>query len=203
MKIYENLQQGTPEWLQVRLGKFTASKCATIGSEGSGKGRGGLEMLCVEKAAERITGMPPEQFTNEDIERGHALEDEARGAYTLETKNVVKQVGFVELDDYIGCSPDGLVGRDGTIEIKCKDDKNHLLMLLGKEIDKAYQWQIQMILLVTGRKWSDFISYNPNYKNKPLKIIRVLPDADMQAALKTGLAKGVERVKEIIQIANA
>ena len=76
-------------------------------------------------------------------------------------------------------------------------------MLLGKEIDKAYQWQIQMILLVTGRKWCDFISYNPNYKNKPLKIIRVLPDADMQAALKTGLAKGVERVKEIIQIANA
>jgi YqaJ-like viral recombinase domain. len=203
MKIYENIQQGTPEWLQIRLGKFTASKCSTIGTEGSGKGRGGLETLCIEKAAEIITGNLPEQFTNEDIERGHVLEDEARGAYTLETGHIVKQVGFVELDEFTGCSPDGLVGRDGLIEIKCKDDKNHLLMLLGKEIDKAYQWQIQMALLVTGRKWCDFVSYNPNYKNKPLKIIRVLPDAEMQAALKAGLAKGIERVKEIIQIANA
>ena len=60
-----------------------------------------------------------------------------------------------------------------------------------------------MLLLVTGRKWCDFVSYNPNFKNKPLKIIRVLPDADMQAALKAGLAKGVQRLKEILVEANA
>ena len=204
MKIYENLQQGTEEWLQVRLGKFTASKFAVIGSEGSGKGRGGLETLCIEKAAEIITGKPMAQFTNEDIERGHALEDEARGAYTLETKNVVKQVGFVELDEFTGCSPDGLVGKDGFTEYKCKDDKNHLLMILGKEIDRAYQWQIQGgFYCMPTRKWCDFASYNPNFKKKPLVIIRVYPDPVMQEAIKIGLEKGIKRVKEIIQIANA
>lgn len=198
MKIYETLEQGTQEWLKVRLGKFTASNCYTIGTEGMGKGRGGLETLCLEKASEILTQALPEQYTNEDIERGHQLEQEARSAYEIETGRAVKQVGFVEVNEYVGCSPDGLVEDNGLIEIKCKNDKNHLLCLLGKDIDKTYQWQMQMQMLCAQRQWCDFVSYNPNFKNKPLKIIRVERNPEMIQALEKGLEKGIARVKEIL-----
>ena len=198
MKIYDTLEQGTTEWLKVRLGKFTASNCYTVGPEGMGKGRSGLETLCLEKASEILTQTLPEQYTNEDVERGHQLEQEARSAYELETGKQVKQVGFVEVNEFIGCSPDGLVEDDGLVEIKCKNDKNHLLCLLGKDIDKSYQWQMQMQMYCTGRKWVDFISYNPNFQKTPLKIIRVERNEEMQNALKIGLDKGVARVKEIL-----
>lgn len=198
MKIYETLEQGTQEWLKVRLGKFTASNCYTIGTEGMGKGRGGLETLCLEKASEILTQALPEQYTNEDIERGHQLEQEARSAYEIETGRAVKQVGFVEVNEFVGCSPDGLVEDNGLIEIKCKNDKNHLLCLLGKDIDKTYQWQMQYQMLCTQREWCDFVSYNPNFKKTPLIIIRVERNPEMIQALEKGLEKGIARVKEIL-----
>ena len=97
MKIYRELEQNTPEWMQVRLGKFTASDCYAIGTAGSGKGKDGLETLCLEKASEILTGQLPEMFTNEDVERGHQLEQEARISYELETGRAVEQVGFIEV----------------------------------------------------------------------------------------------------------
>ena len=198
MKIYETLEQGTPEWFKVRLGKFTASSCYAIGMEGLGKGKGGLETLCLEKASEILTQSLPEQFENEDIIRGHELEQEARAAYELETGENVKQVGFIEVNEFVGCSPDGLVGNDGLIECKAKNDKNHLLMLLKKEIDVKYQWQMQMQLLCSQRKWVDFLSYNPRFSKTPLIIIRVERNPEMIQALEKGLEKGVARIKEIL-----
>lgn len=198
MKIYETLEQGTPEWFKVRLGKFTASCCYAIGIEGMGKGKGGLETLCLEKASEISTQQLFEQYENKDIIRGHELEAEARAAYELETGRQVKQVGFIEVNEFVGCSPDGLVEDDGLIEIKAKNNKNHLLMILNKEIDVKYQWQAQMQLKCSGRKWVDFVSYNPNFKKKPLIIIRVGRNEEMQKALDIGLEKGIARVKEIL-----
>jgi len=194
MIIHKNLEQGTPEWYMLRLGKLTASDAQAIGNNGKG-----LETLCLEKVAEKLTGCIPEQIDNEDIARGRALEDEARASYELETGNIVQTVGFVQYDDNIGCSPDGLIGDDGLIEIKCKNNKNHLLMILGKEIDSKYHWQIQGQIFVTGRKWCDFVSYNPNFLDMPLKIIRVFPDEKKQAALCEGFAAGNKKIKEILE----
>lgn len=193
MKIY-NFQQNTPEWYEVRLGKLTASRAQAIGNCGKG-----LETLCWEKVAEIITGKLPEQIETEDMKRGHELENEARGLYSLETGNIVEQVGFVEYTPYSGASPDGLVEKDGLIEIKCKNDINHLKLLARQEPESGYMWQMQMQMLVTGRKWCDFVSYNPNYDKKPIIIIRIKIDKTMQEQLKQGIEVGTRRIKEILQ----
>lgn len=192
MKVY-NFQQNTPEWYAVRLGKLTASKAQAIGTLSKG-----LETLCWEKAAEILTGKLPEQIESEDIKRGHELEDEARIMYTLETGNVVGQVGFVEYSEYAGASPDGLVGVDGLIEIKCKNAVNHLKMLAERRPDSQYMWQMQMQMLVTGRKWCDFVSYNKDFGDKSLIIVRVEADEHLQERLKQGIEQGTKRIKEIL-----
>lgn len=192
MKIY-NFPQNTPEWYEVRLGKLTASRAQAIGNCGKG-----LETLCWEKAAEIITGKLPEQIESEDIRRGHELENEARGAYSIETGRPVEQVGFVEYSKYAGCSPDGLV-KDGLIEIKCKNDVNHLKLLTRQKPESEYMWQMQMQMLVTKRRWCDFVSYNPHYIDKPLIIIRIDQDLNMQRDLLEGIKKGTKRIQEILK----
>ena len=192
MKIY-NFPQNTPEWYEVRLGKLTASRAQAIGNCGKG-----LETLCWEKAAEIITGKLPEQIESEDIRRGHELENEARGAYSIETGRPVEQVGFVEYSKYAGCSPDGLV-KDGLIEIKCKNDVNHLKLLTRQKPESEYMWQMQMQMLVTKRRWCDFVSYNPHYIDKPLIIIRIDQDLTMQRNLMEGIKKGTKRIQEILK----
>ena len=192
MKIY-NFPQNTPEWYEVRLGKLTASRAQAIGNCGKG-----LETLCWEKAAEIITGKLPEQIESEDIRRGHELENEARGAYSIETGRPVEQVGFVEYSKYAGCSPDGLV-KDGLIEIKCKNDVNHLKLLTRQKPESEYMWQMQMQMLVTKRRWCDFVSYNPHFVDKPLIIIRIDQDLTMQRDLLEGIKKGTKRIQEILK----
>ena len=195
--VRNDFAQRTDAWYAVRLGKLTASKAQAIGNCGKG-----LETLCWEKAAEIITGKGPEQLENADITRGVELEDEARGAYTLETGNFVQQVGFVQYGEYAGCSPDGLINDDGGIEIKCKNDVNHIKLMVERKVDSGYMWQVQMNLLVTARKWWDFVSYNPNFTDNPLIIIRVYPDKEMQDKLKEGIKKGTKRIKEILSEVN-
>lgn len=192
MKIY-NFPQNTPEWYEVRLGKLTASRAQAIGNCGKG-----LETLCWEKAAEIITGKLPEQIESEDIRRGHELENEARGAYSIETGRTVEQVGFVEYSKYAGCSPDGLV-KDGLIEIKCKNDVNHLKLLTRQKPESEYMWQMQMQMLITKRRWCDFVSYNPHFVDKPLIIIRIDQDLTMQRNLMEGIKKGTKRIQEILR----
>lgn len=192
MKIY-NFGQNTQEWHAARLGKLTASSAQAIGNCGQG-----LESLCWEKAAELLTGQIPEQIETEDIRRGHELEDEARFMYSLETGHTVKQVGFIEYNEFVGASPDGLVEAKGLVEIKCKNAVNHLKVLTNKKPDSKYIWQMQMQMLVAERKWCDFVSYNKNFTKMPLIVIRVNADKKMQEELLKGFEIGTKRIQEII-----
>lgn len=191
MKVYD-CQQGTPEWLDIRKGKLTGSNAQAIASNGKG-----LETLAYEIMAESYS-KNTERYTNEDMERGHELEDMARNLYTLETGNVVKQVGFVERDEYVGCSPDGIIGEEGGLEIKCPNDKNHLYTAITGEYDKKYYWQVQMTLLITGRQWWDLVFFNPNLP-KELLITRLIPESQAFDKLEKGLGKGIELIKQIKQ----
>ena len=130
-----------------------------------------------------------------------SLEPQARTIYELTTGKDVKQVGFIEHNDYVGCSPDGLIDDDGGLEIKCIDDVGYLKMLLGEEISSDYQWQIQMNLLITGRKWWDFVAYNPNFKQSII-IKRVVPDKDKQEKLSNGFILAENKIKEILNKLN-
>ena len=131
MKIH-NIDQNTPEWHALRLGKFTASNAQAIANNGKG-----LETLCFEKVAEILTGKAKESYTNDDMQRGNDLEEMARNSYELETGIVVKRVGFIEKSDRIGCSPDGLIAEDGLQEIKCKNDANFVRYLFDKKINRG------------------------------------------------------------------
>jgi hypothetical protein len=142
-----------------------------------------------------------EQFTNKHTERGNELEPIARDIYEMDTGNKVEQVGFCEMNEFVGCSPDGLIRKDGGVEIKSIDDKGYFNLLIDKKIDSAYIWQIQMNLLITGRKWWDFVAYNPNYE-KSIYIERILPDKEKFKKLETGFetAKNlINNLKEIYE----
>jgi exodeoxyribonuclease (lambda-induced) len=192
MKIH-NFEQGTEEWFKVRLGKFTASDAQAIGNNGKG-----LETLAFEKVAEILTGKTKDQYTNEDMERGKELEGMARNSYEIETGYVVKQVGFVELNEFCGCSPDGLIGDDGLVEIKCKNNPNFVRHLYEKKIESEYLWQVQMQMYVAGRNWCDFVVFNENFE-KTISTIRVERNEEEITKIVAGLEAGVDTVKKILE----
>lgn len=185
-----NIEQGTPEWFEVRKGKMTASHARAIGNCSKG-----LETYVKEIVMKQLSSKEDDNYTNKDLERGNTLEPIARSIYELERDVDVLEVGFLERDKYSGCSPDGLVGEDGGIEIKAPDDKGYFEYILSgeKAIKSEYIWQVQMSLLITGRKWWDFIAYNPNFE-KSIFIFRIVPDKDAFEKLEKGLKKGKESI---------
>ena len=190
IKIYE-VDQGTPEWFNLRKGKVTASHAQAIGNNGKG-----LDTYLLEVVSEMFSSAQKDQYSNEHTERGNELEPLARSMYELQENVEVEEIGFAEYNDFVGCSPDGLVGDDGMIEIKCPDDKTYFNLLMNENIDSSYIWQCQMNLLILEKKWCDLIFYNPNFE-KSMKIFRLNPDKEMFSRLKEGFAKAE---KEIIRM---
>lgn len=198
MKTYNDFLQGGEEWLAIRLGKFTASDAQAIATNGVG-----LETLCFQKVAELKTGKPAkEKYTNSDMERGNNLEEMARNSYEIETGIVVTRVAFIEKNEFVGCSPDGLIDEDGLQEIKCKNDTNYAKYLFEGAIDPKHNWQMQMQMDITGRKWCDYVIFNPNFTEKPITITRVERNDKEIEKLRIGLEKGIARVKEILEAIN-
>lgn len=195
MQIINNIQQGTPEWLQLRVGVFTATDGQTIATKGKG-----LETLIYEKASEIITGLSCEEaYTNSNIERGKELEEQARLFYEIEKNVSVETVAFVYGDlQYTGCSPDGLVGVDGLAEFKCPNNKNFVYICITEDYDKHYFWQTQYQIFITGRKWADLVFFNPNFNN-PVKIFRIERDEKAQIALKENTEYAVNKALKIVQ----
>ena len=193
MKIIKDIKQQSPEWFKIREGKMTASHAQAIGNAGKG-----LETYVYDLVAEEYSSAEKEHFTNEHTERGNELEEVARGIYELENNVSVEQVTFVEYNEYVGCSPDGLVGEDGLIEIKSLIDTEYLKYLIfgEKQIDTKYIWQCQMQMLVTGRKWNDLVIYNPNFK-KSMLVFRIEQDKEMFDKLLNGFEVGKKLILEL------
>lgn len=189
-----DVEQGTPEWFQARKGVLTASCAQEIGNNGKG-----LETYVLEKIAEQFSSAVPVMFENDDTKRGKDLEAQARIIYELEKDVSVKTIGFIKIKGRrIGCSPDGLIKEEGMCEIKAHNDKNHLLLILQgqKAVPSKYLWQMQMQMYITGRKWCDYVAYNPNFK-KNILVFRVTPDKEMQIELFKGFQRGEELLKEL------
>lgn len=190
--IIHNFAQRTPEWYAVRLGRFTGSDFHTMLGKSEARNR-----ILLEKTAERLTGRPADKndFINADMQRGIEKEGEALLLYELHTGNDVQTVGFVELDEYTGCSPDGLVGDDGMIEIKCPKDSVFVAQIISGKIKPEYVTQIQFNLYVTGRQWCDYIAYNENFD---LHIKRFFRDEEKIEEIKAALACCICAVQENI-----
>lgn len=161
-----NEAQESQEWMLARAGAFTASRASDLMAKtksGPSASRGNLLTLL---AVERLTGQPVETYSNGAMQRGIELEGEARDAYSFETGYPVEEAGYIAHPDIerCGCSPDGLVGDDGLVELKCPASMaKHLDALRTGSHAQEYAWQLQHQLMVTGRKWVDAASYDPRF----------------------------------------
>ena len=161
MKVH-TMPQLSPEWFACRAGKFTASHAhemlATIKS-GEAAARRDLRLTL---AVERLTGRPSDPgFCSPEMQRGIELEPLAIAAYETRTGNLATPVGFCEHDDLAaGCSPDGLVGEDGSVSVKCPKSATHLGYLKAQTVPSDYLAQMRHELWITGRQWVDFVSFD-------------------------------------------
>lgn len=177
-------EQNSPEWMMARLGIPTASQFSTILANGRGGGPSKTRKTYMLKLiGERLTGEPSENYSNGHMERGHILEPEAREAYAFQTDNVPELVGFVRNGNK-GASPDSLIGRDGSLEIKTKAPHLQLAVLQADEVPSEHMAQIQGQLWVAEREWCDFVSYWPKL---PLFVKRVRRDEDYIKKLATAV----------------
>lgn len=199
MKIID-VQQNTPEWFAARCGIPSASNFDKIVTS-TGAPSKQREKYLYKLAGEKITGLQEETYQNATMQRGIEMEDEARLLYEVITGSVVKQVGFCITEGEIvyGCSPDGLVYDgmdDGLVEIKCPIMTTQVSYLLKNKLPTEYFQQVQGQMLVTNRKWCDFVSYYPGLK--PL-VVRVERDEVFLKALKVGLAMFCFELESVIE----
>jgi len=183
--VYRDLEQGSEEWLQARCGVLTAS---TIGQLLTNTGKGAKNeksrALVYMLMTQRIEQFVEPVFENYDMIRGHEDEVEAKLKYSQEIA-LVDEVGFITEDKWgftLGYSPDGLVGDDGLIEVKSRKHHLQTQVILSQAIPAEYMAQIQTGLLVSGRRWLDFISF-PALGGGKMMVMRAYPDPVMQGAL--------------------
>jgi exodeoxyribonuclease (lambda-induced) len=177
--------QRTAEWFAARVGCLTASRAAAaINRTKAGKPTADYAKMIDEILVERLTGQPAEHFETPAMRWGTEHEDEAREEYELATGEFVQQTGFVPHPSiaYLGASPDGLVGEDGLIEIKCPSSLTHIQRVRAGVVPDEYKPQMLVQLLCTGRKWVDFVDYDPRlpapYASRRLFIVRFEPTAE-------------------------
>jgi putative phage-type endonuclease len=158
-------EQRSPEWFAARLAVFTASDApAMCDFTQAGKAGAKRKSLLTRLVCERVTGRSAEDpFTNGDMERGIALEAQARIAYEFQTGVAVRNVGFLKsTTDAAGCSPDGVVGdMEGLVEIKCPRSPRHLTFIRDGKVPTDYLPQLQHQLWIAGAGWVDFVSFDP------------------------------------------
>ncbi len=159
MQIINNIDQGSSEWLDLRLGFITASKFKDVIAGGAGKTR---KSYMLQIAAEIVTGERLPTFSNSAMEWGTATEPQARSMYELENCFTVEEIAFAYFDDKkIGCSPDGLIGNDGLVELKCPNTTTQIETFLSGKMPTGHKPQVQGQLWVMDRDWCDFVSFDP------------------------------------------
>lgn len=177
-------EQGSPEWFLDRCGHATASEFSSVLAKGQGKTRAAYVRRVV---AECVTGKPIEGgFRNSHTERGHDQEPHAGLAYEAHTGEPILRVGFLKHATLrAGCSPDGLIGSDGGVEIKCVIPTVQLDTILGKDYPSEHKAQVQGSLWITGRQWWDLVSYSPDMpEHLRLYVFRVKRDEEYIANLE-------------------
>jgi putative phage-type endonuclease len=195
MKMHYDIEQGTDAWRKLRMGKITASVVDNLLTSTYKVSKDKkIKLFAYNLAAERITGRLTDTFESFDMQRGKEEEPIARKLYEESTGNRVQQVGFIE-NGILGFSPDGLVGEDGIIEIKCVQQKFHVKAFAENEIPAQHVLQIQTGLLVSGRAWCDFIQYS---NGMPLFVKRMYRQSEIIASIMDSADEFESLILEII-----
>lgn len=198
LTYHTEFDQGSLDWLNARRGLITASEVKHIVTPTLKVAKNDKSRAhAYELAAQRITGYVEPSYISDDMLRGMDDEITARALYQ-EHYGDVTEVGLITNDAFgftIAYSPDGVVGEDGLIEVKSRKAKYQIETIASDEVPQEYMLQLQTGLLVTGRKWIDFISYSGGL---PMFTKRVLPDADMHVAIVTAAAEFEKEVATIV-----
>ena len=199
MRVHD-VEQGSAPWHRLRLGCLTASRAkALVTATGKVSTGQGVTTLVHELVAETLIGEPVTDASGPWMERGTALEAEARAWYAFEKGGEVTEVGFITTDDgRVGASPDGLVDEDGGLELKVPSAKVMVGYALNHDaLYAAYRHQVQMSLLVTGRAWWDLAAYSPSPRI-PSVVVRVEPDKAYLSALREAIKAVLVRVDDAL-----
>ena len=200
MNIITELEQGSAEWHRLRLGKVTASRMSDVLSKGRGKAPSKTaETYMMELIAERLTGEAKPFFENDAMRWGTETEPQARSMYEVNNNFVsVDEVAFIEHSEFVGVSPDGLIGEDGMLEIKCPTTITQIKRALTYDYSEDYKAQIQMQLWVAQREWCDFVSFDPRIDcDASFLQQRVYRDEEFIDNMKVVTTSFVERMNEI------
>lgn len=198
----DEIIQGSPEWHAIRLGKVTASRIADVCARTKSGWGASRKNYMAELVAERLTGQRTEGFTNAAMQWGTDMEPDARAAYQFHANRRVEQVGFVPHPAIAetGASPDGLVGEDGLVEIKCPNTATHLETLLGSALPDKYFLQVQWQLACTGRAWCDFASFDPRLpESMRLFVDRVKRDDAAIKAIEKDVTEFLAELRETVR----
>lgn len=187
----------------MRLGKVTASRVADLLAKtktGPSASRGNY---LIELALQRVTKTIEESYTNAAMEWGTQTEPQARVAYEVKTGNFVDQVAFIDHPTIagFGCSPDGIVGSDGLIEIKCPNSATHWSYIKANEPPNKYFIQMQAQMAVTGAKWCDFVSFDPRMPERSqLLVVRVMRDPEYILYMEAEISLFLKEVEKEVQL---
>lgn len=199
------MDQRTDEWFAARLGKATASRMGDIMAKtktGYGASR---ENYKFELALERITQRKAPGFTSAAMQWGVDTEPAARSAYEIFTGNFVTEVGMILHPSIAmtGASPDGLVGSDGLIEIKCPESKKHFETLVSKKPSSDYVYQMQWQMACTERDWCHFVSFDPRFpEHLQLFMVKIARDSELIAQMENEVKKFLSEVDELVERIN-
>lgn len=175
-----DIEQGTEAWATARRGKVTASRVADVIAKTKSGYSTSRANYAAQLVCERLTGKTAETYINAAMAHGTATEPEARAAYEFMRDVEVVQVGFIDHAQIAlsGASPDGLVGEDGLLEVKCPQPAAHLETLLDGEVPTKYLTQIYWQMACTGRTWADYVSYSPSFPDHLQLFIKRVPRND-------------------------
>lgn len=200
--ILTEFEQGTQEWLEARASRATASRfkdiLATLKSGGESSSRRNYR---AELVLERLTGEPLESFKSSAMAWGNETEDLARTTYMLTYDIEVQQVGFAQHDTLMaGASPDGLIGTDGGLEIKCRIPANHIESLKLGRMPLEHKAQVQGNMWIFDRKWWDYLSFDPRFPpNAQMLVDRIQRDDEYIKMLEAHVRQFLDEVDEDVE----
>ena len=195
------MEQRSAEWFAHRAGRVTASRIADVMAKtktGPGAAR---KNYAADLVAERLTGECREGFSNAAMQWGTDMEPQARAAYEFLHDASVAEVGFIDHPTLpmAGCSPDGLVGDDGMVEIKCPNTATHIETLLTGKIDGKYLKQMAFQLACAGREWCDFVSYDPRLPAEMQLFVKRIPrDPALIVEIETEVSEFLAEVDQTV-----
>jgi len=195
MQIHKGIEQGSEEWFAMRLGIPTASRFKDLLAGGKGLTR---QAYMIQLAAEMLTGQKEESYSSNAMQWGTETEPLARNAYEFISSVEVEQVTMVT-NDIAGYSPDGLVGNNGLLEIKCPKTTTHIETVLSGKMPTGHIPQVQGGLWIAEREWLDFVSYDPRIPtDKSFFSVRVYRDEDYIKKLESEVIRFRDELFEIV-----